>query len=267
MNYKNLINNERGLTLIQILFAVAVLIVLTTLTASLIISTNEKKEESVITANVSQLEASSKSYFVGKNSYPVKESEKLSSHTNGTATKKFFDTMVSTSGFSKETVDNRIKVVDVTLLKSENFLSADITNPEEYVLDKKTGKVYHIGRDAKLEEIKETVKKLISDAGDIIELKKNTEIVLEKEGKQMTKVISTVTQGNKMVLGGDGSMKVAVVTLSESKDKVSNEITDLTGKLTGPAPEAVTELVLVDTNKVLVHYFDGKELAYKTLDF
>lgn len=262
-----LLKNKKGLTLLQIIFAVAVIIAITVLVSSMVTSSNAKKRESEITSSLTQLESSARSYFINKNEYPVKEAINLKDTTVGTPQRMFFDELVKISGFTIDNINDRVKYVDTQVLLSENYLSSDVLNAEDYVLDKKTGKVYNINRDMKLKDIQKVIKKLISDAGDVIELKKNAEFALEKNGKKMSRVITTVTQGNKMVVGGDGTMKLALVTLSENKDKVDEEIKDLTFELKGTAPEAVTELVLVDTNKVLVHYFDGAELAYLTLNF
>lgn len=261
------INNQRGLTLIQLMFILAAIIAISTITIASLSNANKAKAEAKITTNISQLESAAKTYFMNKNAYPVKEALNIGDSTEGTHMKTFFKELKTISGFTEETINKRIKLVDIKTLQIETYITQEIEDPEDYVLDKKTGKVYNISSRLKLEEIIETIERLIADAGDVLNLTKGEELDLEKDGKRMNQVHATVAQDNKIILGGDGTMKLAIITVSEDGSQTVMDLEDYTSKMTGTAPEAVTELRLIDKGKVLVHYYDGEKLEYLTLHF
>lgn len=272
------LRNKRGITLINIMVIIGISVSLLVIVGGNIFKANEDRKVSEIASNVNILSSISKSYFSANNHYPVIENKPLSSFTDGTALKEFHKILVNKLSTTSEEIDKRVKLVDMKTLYTDKYLSANIEGEDEYVNDTNTGKVYHISKNATLAELEEIADQLIKDSNEIIDLTVNDKdrIDVEVDGKTMTNMIVSVSQGKKLLVGGGNNgnsptdIKLALLEFEDVKGETISKVTDLTPKVKGGTLDTpITDMRLLDTGKVLVHYYDTSKskLAYEVIEF
>lgn len=258
--------NKRGVTLIQMFFAITIIIALSALTFSNVFSIGENRAEAEIESNKSQLESVVKSYLFTNNTLPTKESIILGDFAQNSPKYKFFKAFEKEGTLTGTEVNKRFKIIDVGRLTAEGYLSAGIEDEDNYLVDKNTAKVLYVGdKNTSKFSMTALVDSLIKEGGDAFKLKRAGKFEIKTETTAMAKVNKTLTVDKKVVVGGKGTMTLAVMVMDNEKGMLFKDIKDLTDKLSGSGAKTVTDLRYLGDNKILVHYHNGEKLAYETV--
>lgn len=297
-----MLKDQRGLSLIQIIFYVAIVLIISVgaITAASAYMGKSQKDE--IEGFKNTLESASKSHYTNNTTYPTKpplkfEESKLDTHFSnffkqiayfsGLTTKSMYegknkeyasdydpDFKINSSSPEATNIDkvimSKVTQMDIEGMVANSYMAKKPKNPDNYFIHTTTGFVYYVDEDMSIEEISNEAKRLVSDSGGITDLQNLGSITIAKDGKKMDKIISSVTNGSVVVYGGAGSIVLAKVKISKNEDgSVSHEITDLTDTLlqgTGTT-DGITELRLMESNKVLAHYYDktASKMMYRTI--
>lgn len=299
--------NQKGVSIIQLIIylAIAALVIVGGLAVASTFFV--KGNSSQIESNKVNLESAARSYYTNTENYPTQPVRPFDESNLDTHVSKFFKQIAYFSGLSvvslyegdkkefasdydpaytipltdpvKQKIDDvimkRVLNLDIGGMVSNKYLAKKPKDPGNYFIHTTTGIVYYVDESMSIKEISEEAKRLVTDSGGLANLTTLDSFTLEKDGKKMERIITSVTNGDVIIYGGSGTMVLAKVKITkDSNGAVSYSITDLSSTLLqGGTTEGVTELRLIDNTKVLAHYFqepnastgaDGK-MMYRTI--
>lgn len=298
-----MIKDQRGVNPLMIVIIVALLIVVSISGVKAYGYFNEKQKKSEIDSFKGQLEVSSKSYLTANSSYPTKPALQFEESVMPTYVSKFFKQvayfsgittkslyegkdkeysadydsgyLVSSSSQEKSLIDSvilsKVLNMDTDKLVTNKYLSEAPKDDENYFLSTVTGYVYYINDEMSIKELSDEAKRLAEDSGNSTGFNKVGNLKLEKDGKVMDKIITSATNRDFILYGGEGTMRLAKVVVSISSDNTTSyDITDLSSLLQNDVPaDAITEIRLLSSTSAVVHYFDSTQnkMLYQTISF
>lgn len=298
-----MLGNQKGLNPLLILLSVALLLIVVGSGVAGAKYFSDKANATEITAFKDNLAQAQKSYLTASGEYTTKPALKFdeailpvhvaqffkqAAYFSGITTKSLYEGekkeyasdydpnyLISNSSNEKTIIDKvlleKTLNMNVKNLVTSKYLSSGPEDEDNYFMLTTTGRVYYVNEDMTIKEISDEAKRLAKDYGTLSDLTKVGSIKLEKDGKKMDKIISSVTNRDFVLYGGEGTMRLAKVVFSQNTDgTVDAEITDLSSLLQNNVPaDAVTELRLVSNTSAVVHYYnsDQGKMVYQTITF
>lgn len=273
--FKRVLKDKRGIALPSLFLTIAVFVIFTTLIGRQVVESRQDSKVAEINTNKAQLEQSERAYLLSKGKFATNTGKLLVDFPHLTDQHNFQKVLREKYNMTEEEVNTRIQVVNLTEMKGDSFFNGEVVNPDRYVIDTVTGKVYYIKEKATLDELKELAEQLLKDSDDVINLsvKEGNLIDLTVNGKKMDRVIASVRDGGRIILGGGrtdtADIKLLLVDVAvDQKEGNSAKLTDLTSKVAGgQLKNPITALRLINPGIVLAHYYHDGELKYELIQY
>lgn len=262
------LRSQQGFTLTQVLVSIGIALFVLATSVGYALSVQKEEQNQKLNADKATLESVSRTYHLVNNRYPAKYTVNIGLESEGTALKQIFDAIKSEMNLNltDDEINERFKPIDTDLLINATYLQK-LNTDGEFIIDTLTGSVYHESEftDGKL--IGGTKDDLEDSTGINIKLTVAGIADLVKDGNEMSKINTTLAVDGKNIVGGKGTMTLAIVVSEITDSGLNTEITDLSSKLGPTADIEVGDLRYLGGNKLLVHYAESGLVKYKVVDF
>lgn len=271
-----ILQDQRGIAFLSVLITIIIVVFLSAMIGRSVITSQTARAESEIQTTKGQLEQASRSYLLANGKYATDSAKSLKDYPLLTAHHNFQKILMEEYSLTDEEVSSRLQVVDISSLQAQTYFTGEVKKPKNYVIDKITGIVYYIDDEATLDDLRKLAEELLKDSNDVIDLSVIGDDVFELtvDGRNMTRVIATAQDGNKIILGGGvkntDDIKLMLVEFSIGKDgdKSDRKLTDLTSKVAkGSLKTPITDIRLIQPGTVLAHYYHDNELKYELINY
>lgn len=271
-----ILNDQRGIAFTGVLITLIIVLFFSAMLGKSIMKSQNAREKAEIETNKGQLEQASRSYLLANGKYATDTAKLLKDYPLLSAHNNFQKVLMEDYSLTDEEVSSRLQVVDISSLQTQTYFTGDVKKPKNYVIDKVTGIVYYIDDEATIDDLRKVAEDLLKDSNEVIDLSVLDDDVFELtvDGRNMTRVIATAQDGNKIILGGGtkstDDIKLMLVEVSVNKDGESSnrKLTDLTSKVAkGQLKTPITDIRLIQPGTVLAHYYHDDELKYELINY
>ena len=243
------LKDNKGITLTQIGVGILVIIILIAILAGGGKGIMGKVKDTSLEADIETLLARCLDYKYNTGNYPVME-ETISDMARIDHRYGIFVDIMTERTLTTEEIDDRFKIIDMVLLEHDKY-KVKLNNPDiPFILD-----VYDV---AVIPLNEEAIRQIpVSDfsEGNIEEILKSKGIInIETDNKKMDELICSLIRGNRVIMGGKGTLKLVEFSQGNS----GYTIKDITDKL--PTKHEILQVDRI-TN-VGTHY----EVVYRVND-